>query len=499
MTKKKSVKKETNKNKNVNKNNINITINHPTKKRTYKKRSSAGNPKQGQLITIINQIPNTQEQLNQPKPLDLTKTAFNYNMPRHKPTEITNEEPRPEKLKRPLQIYAPKDDVKIPSKTLKKDNPMLNKKSSPLVPPTLLSFESQVPLSGFNEMDTEYYPDDGGFLNLTTLKPRREIYSENNFKSFYNPNLDTTFQSQFPTTYDENSDDVPDLEPVFDTHVPTTPEERAKNKEFDRIRGEYIERNVNKNTERINNGIDAQDIADEQRARNTYNNIIKQFKQKDEDNGHEYKNETLPLERVTSLKHTRLTETEISTQPHNKNIAILRPPPKETFESQTPFSEGFHTPEKRRETILPTYKNDNTSFVDTPNVLDQKPKRTRRTKAQMEEARAMDREQLLQKGVVTPNTKLNKKANELLITLKGLNAQANEKDRLRKQLEEDEKQMLRKQSQNRSFTSPVKIKVIKKTESVERYESAVGNLKRIQGELKDLETAGRKASGKKIT
>ena len=251
MTKKKSVK-NINKNKNVNKNNINITI-HPPAKRKYKKRATTTNPRQGQQgITIINKIPNIQqqEQQNIPKPLDLNKTAFNYNMPRHKPINTTDEDPRPPQSKAPLKVKAPLDDYKVPSKPLKNTNPMLNNKSSPLAPveentPRAINrfsidgydtppmFESQVPLSGFNEDDSQFYPDDRGFLHLTTLKPtkRQSIYNDNNFSSFYNADFTPkstaktqkegvvgetfgfpTFQTYTPTTY-ENDDDIPDLEP----------------------------------------------------------------------------------------------------------------------------------------------------------------------------------------------------------------------------------------------------------------------------------------------
>ena len=184
-----------NKNKNVNKNNINITI-HPQTKRKYKKRVSTTQQRQQQPITIINQIPYTQQQEQQqnlPKPMDLNKTAFNYNMPRHKPLDISKEEPRPPLSKAPLKLTVPKDNVKIPSKPIKNDNPMLKKKSSPLNPVEELNesrekstvktskegvdptFESQVPLSeGFNEDESEY-------LNLTTLKPTNRINMNNDF------------------------------------------------------------------------------------------------------------------------------------------------------------------------------------------------------------------------------------------------------------------------------------------------------------------------------
>ena len=167
--------------------------------------------------------------------MDLNKTAFNYNMPRHKLMDTTKEDPRPEKSKAPLKINLPQNSTsKTPSKPLKRNDITQTTKTisslTPLeeqstkavnkstiddyIPPT---FQSQVPLSGSNEDDSQFFPDESGFLHLTPLKPNqnRIPINDNNVSSFYNNRFfDFEFDSQIPTT---NDDDIPDLVPTTDT------------------------------------------------------------------------------------------------------------------------------------------------------------------------------------------------------------------------------------------------------------------------------------------
>lgn len=461
MTKKKSVKKETNKNKNVNKNNINITINHP-KKRTYKKRSSTGNPKQGQAMTIfnptiINQIPTQQPQQ------DLNKMAYEYNKPSSKssppapppiPTPIlipVVKKPlsAPSKNIKPLFATSPTKPISIPVERKPLQAPSKNIKplfASPINDFNTPAFKSQIPVSyGSDFSNSDSMADSGSFIRLTNLKPARNKETFNNMSTFYNPNYETdsTFDSYTPSTsgtekYFTDSPLVTDNE-FFDQ---TPINNQSKKNAFDALNNSRIENKLNR--------------ANENKFMSQEDNKSKVY---------EYSTNYEPLE-------------EAEKQLENKNITILRPKLKETFESQIPLSEGFHTPEKRRETILPTYENNDTSIVETPNVLDQKPKRKRRTKAQMEEARA----NVFQD---TPNTKLKKKANELMTTLKQLNSDAEEKDKLRKDTE------------TRTFMSPRTIRVKKRAESIQRYETAVGNLANIKEQLVELENTGKKALIKK--
>ena len=381
---------------------INITIN-PSKKRSYKKRVSTTQQRQQQPITIINQIPYTQqqEQQNIPKPMDFKKTAFNYNMPRHKPLDISKEEPRPPLSKAPLKLTVPKDNVKIPSKPIKNDNPMLKKKSSPLNPVEELNesrekstvkttkegvdptFESQVPLSeGFNEDESEY-------LNLTTLKPTNRINMNNDFTPFYGY-FDTSFQSQIPTTYgedEEDNDDVPDAEIIFDSQVPTTMEEIAKSKQWNNARANYIKNIVRANTNRINSGLDTEDIANEQIARTSFQKLKKNRK-----------------DNINERNNIRREQIEMASE--DKNMAILKPPEQETFVSQVPSAQGFSTPERRRDTIIPTYQPPSAQTVlSTPDIMGRILNRTRRKKQEMDEARAMGEEDKYIMGKVPASSK----------------------------------------------------------------------------------------------
>ena len=411
-------------NKNVNKNNINITIHSPKKKRTYKKRTPTSQ-RQQQPITIINQIPNNQTPNNQqlPQQLDLNKTAFNYNMPRHKPLNTNDLEPRPPKSKIPAKISTPKDDIKLPSKPLMR-NDISYKISSPLEPLeeskpkirfdgyiTPPEFKSQVPTT--SEDESRYSPDASGFLHLTTLKPRPQQnlshYLSNRF--FETP----LFENQTATTYNDEEDDLPDLEPISNPA-----ETLIKQKAFNSLKKNRINNIVDRNKERIENEY----MGDEDK------NYFKQ---------------------------------------------ILRPV-EDSFQSQVPTS-GFTRTPSRRDTILPTYRNtEATSFTETPNIYQaEKPKRKRRTKAEMEWYRLMkgdeDREttdikkqykemrdmlsedfksndmrhiekykeldkrrEILRNQSQKRTIKIKKDTNpiELLHTLRQMNADADERERLRK-------------------------------------------------------------------
>jgi hypothetical protein len=370
MTKKKTTNK--NVNKNVNKNNINITI-HPPKKRTYKKKGTVIRQSQGQPITIINQIPNTSQPLQQPQQ-DLNKIAYEYNIPRHKQITIPKDnEPRPMKLKAPNALKVKVDTVKAPEKQLKRDDVLPIKKIDSLFPveENLRVFENQTPLSGYST------PNNEKDSHITTLK-NKSINDDYVYSPYYSYN---SFQSHLPTTNDY--DDIPDVEPVpFESQVPTTIEKADK----------------------INNQV-KDDI---ERSKKQLDLIRKSPKLlKNDTSGHEYKNENPPRSAIET---------------------ILKPnEEKKSFQSQIPLSEGFITP-NRRETILPNYNPpSNQDIAFTPNLMERKPvvppqpirtekerredfimnsedllsqkinnrKETRRKKIEMNEARQMDVQSVL--------------------------------------------------------------------------------------------------------
>ena len=417
MTKKKSTKTKKRfsevlpktSNKNVNKNNINITIHPSTKKKTKKRKASTTMQRQQQPITIINQLPYTQQQeqqQNQPKQLDLNKTAFNYNMPRHKPSNINNDEPRPTKSKIPVKITAPMDDIKLPSKPLMR-NDISYKISTPLEPleeskpkikfdgySTPPEFDYQVPMTASLD-ESRYSPDSSGFLHLTTLKPRQQPNFDNNSSQYFSNRFFEMplFENQTATTYDDEENDIPDLEPISNPA-----ETLIKQKAFNSLK---------KN--RINNIVDR----DKERIENEYM-------------GNEDKNYFKPI-----LK-----------------------PLEDSFQSQVPTS-GFARTPSRRETILPTYRNtESTSFAETPNIYQsEKPKRNRRTKAEMELYR-----QNQKKNEDFERTEIRKQYQEMSNML----SEDYKSSDMRQAEKDKQREKLRKQSQRRIFkikkeTNPIEI------------------------------------------
>lgn len=342
MTKKKSVK-NINKNKNVNKNNINITIN-PQRKGKYKKRSTTTQPRQQQPITIINQIPSAQQPQEQLQ--DLKKMAYNYNIPRHKILE--DNEPRPPQLKQPVKISSTKSgDVNTPSKRVKAD--ATYKASIPIVPieentetsynrftvddyATPNRFESQTPLSNINFSGSGYNTEDGDdYLNLSTLKPSQQL-NDNNLSSFYNVNFSENSTVEPVKNINEEILNTPKPE-TFKSQVPTT--NYFDEEDEDETKNERLEKKQALMKLKYN--------ADKR--------IVARNRQKIE-------NEKSMSNAFDKLKSNRKNRKEAA---------------------------KFQTPD-RRKTILPAYKNNEESINETPNIYE-KPKRIRRTKKEMEEAR----------------------------------------------------------------------------------------------------------------
>jgi hypothetical protein len=341
MTKMKSTN-NINKNKNVNKNNINITIN-PQRKRKYKKRSTTTQPRQQQPITIINQIPYAQQQEQQQ---DLKKMAYNYNIPRHKILE--DNDPRPPQLKQSFKISSTKSgDVNTPSKRVKAD--ATYKASIPIVPieentetsynrftvddyATPNRFESQTPLSNINFSGSGYNTEDGDdYLNLSTLKPSQQL-NDNNLSSFYNVNFSEN--STVEPVKNINEEILNTSKPeTFKSQVPTT--NYFDEEDEDETKNERLEKKQALMKLKYN--------ADKK--------IVARNRQKIE-------NEKSMSNSFDKLKSNRKNRKEAA---------------------------KFQTPD-RRKTILPAYKNNEESINETPNMYE-KPKRIRRTKKEMEEAR----------------------------------------------------------------------------------------------------------------
>ena len=330
MAKKKTTNK--NVNKNVNKNNINITIN-PSKKRTYKKRST-GNPLQpkGYTVfnpTIINQIPNTQNT----KPADdLKKMAYEYNIPRNPPKPSDTAV-----VEKPSDRMVFYNDNTVDSVSQFSD---YTAHSSPV-------FNDHIPP---NKADNKMNK-----MTKSTMEKAKPIYQPYP-KEYYA----TYFESQIPTTTYDYDDSIPDLIPFVDTQQP-----------FNALKKNRIENKIN----RVNE-----------------NNLMRQ-----EDNR---------AKKDLNNNYELLTETEIFTNPIDKNIAILRKPKEGTFQSQVPSTQGFITPEKRRDTIIPKYQAPSTQDVlTTPDIMDRILKRTRRKNSEMNEAKAMGEEDKFIMGKVPARPK----------------------------------------------------------------------------------------------
>lgn len=343
MAKKKTTNK--NVNKNVNKNNINITINNP-KKRTYKKRST-GNPSQprGYTVfnpTIINQIPSQNT-----KPADdFKKMAYEYNIPRNPPKDDPS-------------VYSSKSAIKafpyIPRPVVSRNISTIDDYDNSSIASSSI-FSDQTAHSG--PYFDEHIPPNRVDNKMSKMKKSEKMKISPTIQPLldslhtYKPEyFEPYFNDQVPTTQDDDS--IPDLIPFVDTQQP-----------FNALKKNRIESKINRINEKY--------IQQQEKIRKAYEQA-KQYE---------------PLE---------VAEKQLE----NKNVTILRPEKQQsfqTFQTQIPFSEGFTTPEKRRETLLPRYEAPADDVRDislsTPDLMARmlKPVMRRRNKNQMIEARTMENE-----------------------------------------------------------------------------------------------------------